>query len=101
MADLNVTYSDLTDAASKLRAGQADMDGKLSDLGGLVHSLTNGGGFNTDAASGAFSDTFTHFQTGLKTAIDALDGLATYLESAAKAMEETDTQLAAAIKSQS
>lgn len=100
MVDMNVTYSELTDAAGKLRAGQQDMDGKLGELGGLVSHLTSSG-FQTDHASGAFHDTFTHFQTGLKTAIDALDSLAGYLESAAKALEETDTQLATAIQSNS
>lgn len=100
MADLNVTYSDLTDVAAKLRTGQQDMDQQLADLGSLVTNLTSSG-FQTDHASGAFHDTFTHYQTSLKQAIDALDGMATYLESAAKAMEETDTQLASAIQSQS
>jgi WXG100 family type VII secretion target len=100
MADLNVTYSDLTDSAARLRTGQQDMDQQLADLGSMISNLTSSG-FVTDHASGAFHDTFTHYQTSLKQAIDALDGLASYLEQAAKTMEETDTQLAASIQSQS
>jgi WXG100 family type VII secretion target len=97
MADLNVTYADITSAAAKLRAGQQDMDTQLADLGSVVSNLTSSG-FQTDHASGAFHDTFTQYQTNLKQAIDALNNLAGYLEQAAKAMEETDTQLASAIQ---
>ena len=100
MADVNVTYSELNSSAAKLRSGQQEMDQQLADLGSMVSNLTSSG-FVTDHASGAFHDTFTHYQTSLKQAIDALNGLATYLEQAAKAMEETDTQLASAIQSQS
>ncbi|HVT64499.1 MAG TPA: WXG100 family type VII secretion target [Mycobacteriales bacterium] len=99
MADLNVTYADLNDTAGKLRAGQQDMDQQLSNLGSQVQNLVSSG-FQTDHASGAFHDTFTQFQTNLKQAIDALDSLASYLEQAAKAMEDTDTQLASAIQGQ-
>ncbi|HVV75116.1 MAG TPA: WXG100 family type VII secretion target [Mycobacteriales bacterium] len=99
MADLNVTYADLNDTAGKLRAGQQDMDQQLSSLGSQVQNLVSSG-FQTDHASGAFHDTFTQFQTNLKQAIDALDSLASYLEQAAKAMEDTDTQLASAIQGQ-
>ena len=96
MADMNVTYSELKDAASKLLQGQSDIEAKLTELSTLVDHLTSSG-FVTDHASGAFHDTFSTLQSNLKQAVDAYQGMASFLNGAAQAIEETDTQLASSI----
>lgn len=98
MSNMNVTYADLTDAAARLRLGKEDMNTKLVELGTLIDSLVQSG-FVTDHASKAYDEQFNTFQTGLKTAIDALDGLSTFLDQAASTLDQTDTQLANSIKS--
>lgn len=98
MANLNVTYSDMTDAAGRLRNGQQEMESKLAELGQLIDGLV-GSGFQTDQASGQYQEQFHQFQTGTKTAIEALDSLALYLEKAADALQNTDTELSNSIQS--
>lgn len=98
MANLNVTYSDMTDAAGRLRNGQQEMESKLAELGQLIDGLI-GSGFQTDQASGQYQEQFHQFQTGTKTAIEALDSLALYLEKAADALQNTDTELSNSIQS--
>jgi WXG100 family type VII secretion target len=98
MADVNVTYQDMKDAAARLRQGQEDMNGKLVELGGLIEALTSNG-FQTQVASQTYADQFHQFQTGTKQAVDALEGLASFLEAAAEALANTDTELSNSIRS--
>lgn len=98
MSNVNVTFADMKDAAGRLRNGQHEMETKLQELGTIIDNLV-GSGFVTDQASGAYQEQFHQFQTGTKQAVDALEGLATYLEKAADALADTDTQLANSIKS--
>lgn len=97
MVNLNVTYADLTSAAAQLRQGRDELNQKLHELGTLVTNLV-GSGFQTDHASKAYDEQFHQFQTGTKQAVDALDGLSTFLDQAANALEQTDTELANSIK---
>ncbi len=53
MANMNVTYSEMTDAANRLTTGKGDITSKLHELQSLVSGLVRGG-FVTDTASGAF-----------------------------------------------
>ena len=96
MADISTTYSEMTDAATKLTNGKQEMETILTNLGSLIDGLTSSG-FVTDHASGAYADAFHQFKTGTTTAIDALDGLASFLNQAAQSFSETDTQLANSI----
>ena len=54
--------------------------------------------FVTDHASVQYNETFDQFTTGTKQAIDALEGLAGFLDQAATALEDTDKGLASAIQ---
>jgi len=97
MANLNVTYDDLRDAARRLQAGKDDLQSKLSELSNLVQSLT-ASGFQAEQSSAAYRDSFEQFRTGTSQAIDGLDGLANFLVSAADALQQTDEGLANAIR---
>jgi WXG100 family type VII secretion target len=93
MPNVNVTYSDMKDAAAKLRVGEDDLKSKINDLATYINSLVTDG-FVTDHASGAFNDTYTSFTTNATSCVSALEDLAKFLDSAADALEQTDAQLA-------
>lgn len=97
MANLTITYDEIKDVAARLRQGQDDMNAKLTELGSLVDSLV-AGGFQAEHAARAFDDTFDQFQTSTKQAVDALEGLSGFLDSAADALQQTDVELGNAIK---
>ncbi len=97
MANLNVTYDDLRDTANRLKAGQGDLQQKLTELSNLVQNLT-AQGFQAEQSSAAYRDSFEQFRTGTSQAIDGLEGLANFLTSAADALQQTDEGLANAIR---
>jgi len=97
MANLNVTYDDLREAAQRLTAGQDDLNNKLVELSNLVANLT-ANGFQAEQSSAAYRDSFEQFTTGTRSAVDGLEGLSKFLISAADALQQTDEGLASAIK---
>ena len=96
MANVNVTYQEMTDAANKLNAGKDEINQKLNELKSFIANLVSSG-FVTDQASVKFNETYTTFTTNATGTINALEGLASYLTQAAQAMQDTDTQLAAVL----
>jgi WXG100 family type VII secretion target len=96
MANLNVTYDELNQAATRLGAGKDDLTAKLNELQSLVHQLT-ASGFQTDQASGAFRDSYDQFTKGTTQAVDGLDGMQTFLTKAAQALQNVDQSLAQGI----
>lgn len=96
MANVNVTYADMTDAASRLTIGKDDLITKLTELQSLVNNLV-GSGFVTDTASGAFQTAYETFTTGATQAVTGLDGMSTFLTTAADTLQQVDTQLGSSI----
>lgn len=96
MANLNVTYAEMHDAASKLRAGKTEIEGQLSRLKAMVDGLVSGG-YVTDKSSKAFQTSYEEFNTGVSKTIEGLDGMSEYLTQAAQALADTDEQLASAL----
>lgn len=97
MANITVSYQELQDAASRLRAGQEDINGRLSELKAYIDSLV-GGGFVTDQASVAFQEQYTQFTTGATQTVSALEGLSTFLTQTASVMQDVDSSLASSIR---
>lgn len=97
MANMNVTYAEMEDASSKLRAGKTEIEGNLDRLNSMIKGLISGG-YVTDKSSVAFGDSYEEFNTGVKKVLEGLDGMGEYLTQAAKALSDTDEQLAAALK---
>jgi len=93
MPNVNVTYQEMDDAATRLSAGQQDIESKLSDLQRLVDSLVNGG-YVTDTSSRSFQGSYDEFTRGATETIRGLDGMSRYLKSAAQTFRDTDEQLA-------
>lgn len=98
MANINVTYGDMQSASSQLITGKGALEDKLNELQRLIGDLV-ANGFVTDSASGAFHESYTQFTTGATQTIGGLQGLSDFLSSAATALGDTDTQLAATIRS--
>ena len=98
MANVNVTYDDLTGAARQLTAGKDEIHTKLGELSSLIDNLTSNG-FQTDHASVAYQDSYSKFTTGARQAIDGLEGLSQFLVSAADQLQQQDQGLANSIQS--
>lgn len=96
MANLNVTYDEMHDAANRLRIGRQEIEAQLSRLKSMVDGLVSGG-YVTDKSSKAFQTSYEEFNTGVTKTIEGLDGMGEYLTQAAKALADTDEQLAAAL----
>jgi uncharacterized protein YukE len=56
------------------------------------------GGYVTDASSRQFEASYAQFSSGATRMIQGLNGMAQYLDSAARAFGETDAQLAASLR---
>lgn len=97
MANINVSYEDMRGAANQLKSGQSEIEGTLQKLKSLVDNLVDGG-YVTDKSSKAFNTSYEEFNTGAKQTIEGLTGMGEYLTKAAEALEQTDEQLAAALK---
>lgn len=97
MANIHVTYADMHNASTQLNAGRGDIDAKLTELKAFIDNLVSEG-YVTNQSSIAFQEQFSAFIAGTQGAIEALTGMGTFLQQAAQTMEQTDVQLAAAIR---
>jgi WXG100 family type VII secretion target len=97
MANINVTYGDMHDASSRLTNGEQEINTQLGQLKSLVDSLISGG-YVTDQSSVAFGSAYQEFNDGATKTIAGLEGMSTYLSKAAEALEQTDSELANALK---
>lgn len=97
MANLSVTYDDMKDAATRLKAGEQEINARLAQLRSLVDSLVSGG-YVTDKSSVAFDRGYAEFTDGAKKTISGLDGMSTYLTKAAELLQQTDSDLANALQ---
>ena len=95
--NVNVTYADMQSAANQLKAGEQQIEGDLARLKQLVDNLV-ASGYVTDSSSRQFEASYAEFSTGATKMIQGLTGMGQYLDAAARAFQETDTQLAAALK---
>jgi WXG100 family type VII secretion target len=93
MANVNVTYQEMRDAATKLRAGQSEITEKLQGLQKFVQDLVNSG-YVTDRSSKQFDQSYSEFNSGATRTIEGLDGIAKFLQSAADAFQQVDEDLA-------
>ncbi|MFD5318990.1 WXG100 family type VII secretion target [Streptomyces sp. NPDC127098] len=98
MADLNITYEEMRSAAQRLKTEYTNMDAKLDELRSFIEGLIEDG---YSARSGrAFGESFTEFVNGAREMLGGLEGMGGFLETAADAMEETDSSLESGIRGQ-
>lgn len=98
MANVNVTYQEMRDQATKLSNARQEIEGQLQQLKSQVDQLVSGG-FVTDTASAAFQGSYDEFNTGASKTIEGLEGMGEYLNKAAEAFQNVDSELASALKS--
>ena len=96
MANVNVTYQQMEDAAGRLVNGRAEIDGMLGQLKSLVDQLVSEG-YVTDGSSRSFQASYEEFDTGARNMIGGLAGMAQYLNQAAATFRDADSQLAGAL----
>jgi WXG100 family type VII secretion target len=96
MANLNVTYHEMSDTATRMRNNKTDIDEKLRECMNIVDQLT-ASGFVTEQASGRFEEVHHEFNTSATTAMETLDQLSIWLDKAVEALREMDTNLAGSL----
>lgn len=96
VANVNVTYQEMEQMASRLKAAETQMNADLSNLQKLVNQLVSSG-FVTDAASPAFQGAYTQFTSGAKNMLQGLGTMGSFLSTAQQGLQQTDQQLARAI----
>ena len=96
MANVKVTYDELSTVASQLTTGKGQLEDQLTQLKGLVDNLI-AEGFVTDTASGAFGASYAEFDNGTRSVLNGLDGLSQFLTRAADQFQQTDSSLASSL----
>jgi WXG100 family type VII secretion target len=93
MPNLNVTYADMEQMASRLKAAEAQMTADLQNLQRLVNQLVQGG-YVTDKSSVAFQALYAQFTKGATEMMQGLGGMGKFLTAAHQSLSQTDEQLA-------
>jgi WXG100 family type VII secretion target len=93
MANVNVTYDQMQDAATKLTNGQHEITNQLQKLQSFVQCLVQDG-YVTDRSSKAFDHSYQEFNKGATQTIEGITGLAKFLQQAADAFRQADESLA-------
>jgi WXG100 family type VII secretion target len=96
MANLNVTYDEMSDSATRMRNNKYEIDTRLAECKSIVDMLTTTG-FVTDQASGRFDETHTEFNKAAGDVMDTLELLSTWLDKAVEALRQMDTELAGSL----
>ena len=96
MANLNVTYAEMSDSATRMRNNKNEIDSRLTECKSIVDNLT-GSGFVTDQASGKFDEVHTEFVNAANEVMENLDLLSEWLDKAVEALRDMDTQLAGSL----
>ncbi|MGK5533380.1 WXG100 family type VII secretion target [Streptomyces sp. URMC 129] len=92
MADLDVTYQDMHDAADRLHTAKEELTTKLDQLRVYVSDLVQDG-YVTTRSSRAFDQSYEEFTTGGRQAVESLQGLGDFLHGAADGFRDLDKQL--------
>jgi len=97
MANLNVSYDEMDAAATRLTNGRDQLNDQLTQLRTFIQNLVSSG-FVTDQASVTFGESYRKFSHGATELMGGLSSLGSYLRKASDALEDTDKQLAAALR---
>ncbi|GAA3867167.1 MULTISPECIES: WXG100 family type VII secretion target [Streptomyces] len=90
--DIDVTYQDMHDAADHLLEAKDEILAKLQTLRTYIQDLVRDG-YVTSASSIAFDQSYDEFNTGAREAVEALQGMADFLDGAADGYADLDRQL--------
>lgn len=96
MANINVSYDEMEQAATQLGTGRDEMSQKLQHLQTQIGNLVSSG-FVTDQASGKFDTAYREYTAGANTVVEKLTEIQSFLTQTANAMRDMDSQIAAKI----
>lgn len=96
MANINVSYSEIEQAATQLGTGRDEITEKLRLLQSQINNLV-ASGFVTDQASGKFNAAYNDYTVSANTVVQKLTEIQSFLTQTATAMRDMDSQLAAKI----
>jgi len=96
MANINVTYGEIEQAATQLGVGRDEITQKLQVLQQQINNLVTSG-FVTDQASGKFNNAYNEYTVSANTVVAKLTEIQTFLTQTANAMRDMDAQIAAKI----
>lgn len=91
MADIKVTSEELRNVSGNLTAGSGTVTEQLEAMKRQVDTLVSSNW--QGAASASFTDLYTQWNTSAGQLRDALNGIATMLNSSAQAYEDTERGL--------
>lgn len=97
MANLNITYGEMQDSATRMRNNKNEIDSRLTECKSIVDNLTNSG-FVTDSASKEFETVHTEFVGAANELMENLTLLSEWLDKAVEALRSMDTELAGSLK---
>ena len=92
MANVNVSYDEMNNAAARLVRGETDLNNSLTELQSFIQDLLSNG-FVTDSASVSFGEAYSKFTDGTRKGLEALSAMSKYLNDAARSLKETDEGL--------
>ena len=75
MPNVNVTYAEMQGAATRLTAGEHQINGDLTKLQTMINQLVQGG-YVTDTSSKQFEQSYTEFTQGANKMMEGLNGMA-------------------------
>lgn len=96
MANINVSYAEIEDAATQLGGGRDEITQKLQQMQQRISTLVSSG-FVTDQASGKFNDAYSEYSTSANTVIAKLTEIQSFLTQTSSAMRDMDAQIASRI----
>ncbi len=96
MANINVSYGEIEQAAAQLGTGREEITAKLQSLQQQIANLV-ASGFVTDQASVKFNNAYTEYTTSANTVVNKLNEIQSFLTQTANAMRDMDAQIAARI----
>ncbi|MBK0420401.1 WXG100 family type VII secretion target [Leucobacter sp. CSA1] len=96
MANINVSYSEMEQAAAQLGAGRDEIGQKLQTMQNLITNLVSSG-FVTDQASGKFNSAYAEYTASASTVVGKLSEIQNFLVQTAEALRDMDAQIAARI----
>ncbi|MGL4175650.1 MAG: WXG100 family type VII secretion target [Dermatophilaceae bacterium] len=97
MPNLNITYGDMNQVASKIRNNKTTIDTTLTETRTMISDLV-ASGFVTEKAGPRFDEKAGEFDSSAKTTMETLAQLSQWLDSAVTALQDADTQIASALE---
>ncbi|MBL5973872.1 MAG: WXG100 family type VII secretion target [Candidatus Leucobacter sulfamidivorax] len=96
MANINVSYAEMEQAASLLGVGRDEITQKLQAMQTQINNLV-ASGFVTDQASGKFNNAYNEYTISANTVVAKLTEIQSFLTQSANLLRDMDAQIAARI----